>query len=437
MTQSTCTLPDRPLLTARGRAGLTARGRAGAARVSIIWLITLIILFFVALGFGYVGFGEAAKQRVAAERARAEAEQANQRFQADADHIIAVSDLTGFYDTTAATPRAIPEAITAALDDLRGTFPDMGPEVDELAKALPIMKQAYAAKLQEIATLKSSIDTLKSEQATMNQTLRETIAQKDEELSKLQKQISDDSANAASKQSELEERIATLNSQRNDLDAQVRQLKGDVAALERQHQDDRQTWETRTRSLSQSLKFLEEPERPDGEVLAVSKDLNLGWIDLGARQRLASGTRFQITSGKLGSTAIKATAEVTRVEPDKAEIRITDVTDPFNPVVAGDRIFNPLYDPYGERHAVLAGRFTGQFDEAKLRVLLKDMGITVQDQLDFNTDYLILGSDIWTDAEGNQLEEPMSPTELPIYKDAEANGVQIVSIKKLASYFTF
>jgi hypothetical protein len=55
MTQSTCTLPARPLLT--------ARGRAGAARVSIIWLITLIILFFVALGFGYVGFGEAAKER--------------------------------------------------------------------------------------------------------------------------------------------------------------------------------------------------------------------------------------------------------------------------------------------------------------------------------------------------------------------------------------
>jgi hypothetical protein len=71
MTQSTCTLPDRPLLTARGRAGLTARGRTGAARVSIIWLITLIILFFVALGFGYVGFGEAEKERQAAERARA------------------------------------------------------------------------------------------------------------------------------------------------------------------------------------------------------------------------------------------------------------------------------------------------------------------------------------------------------------------------------
>lgn len=429
MTQSIRTLPARRLLT--------DGGRAGAARVSIIWLITLIILFFLALGFGYVGFEEAQKEREAALRARADAEAANQRFQADADHIIAVSDLTGFYDTEAATPRARPEAITAALDDLRGSFPDMGPEVDELAKALPIMKQAYAAKLQEIAALKSSIDTLKSEQSTMNTTLRETIAQKDEEISKLNKQLTDDSANASSKQSELEERIAALNTQRNDLDAQLRQLKGDVADLERKHQDDRQSWEVRARSMSQSLKFLEEPERPDGEVLAVSKDLNLAWIDLGARQRLATGTRFSITSGKLGSTAVKATATVTKVEPEKAEIRITNVTDPFNPVVAGDRIFNPLYDPYGERHAVLAGRFTGQFDEAKLRVLLKDMGITVQERLDFNTDYLILGSDIWTDADGNQLEEPMSPTELPIYKDAEANGVQIVSIKKLASYFTF
>ena len=79
----------------------------------------------------------------------------------------------------------------------------------------------------------------------------------------------------------------------------------------------------------------------------------------------------------------------------------------------------------------------GKYDEAKLRVLLKDMGITVQDKLDFNTDYLIIGSDLWTDEDGNQLEEALSPTELPVYKDAEANGVQIVSIKTLASYFVF
>ena len=346
-----------------------------------------------------------------------------------------LSQRVGFYDVAGATPRSTPDAVTAALDALRGTFPDMGPEVDDLAKALPVIQAAYAARGQEIETLKSSIDTLKSEKTTMEQSLRDALVQKEGENAKLQKQIADDSANATQKQTELETRIATLGTQRNDLDAELRQLRGETADLERKHAEARQTWETRTNAVTQSLRFLDEPEKPDGEVLAVSKDLGLGWIDIGAEQRLAIGTRFSIVSGSLGSETVKASAEVTKVTPTSAEVRFVSVEDPFNPVVPGDRVFNPLYDPYGERHAVLAGRFTGQFDEAKLRVLLKNMGITVQDKLDFNTDYLIVGSDLWTDEEGNQLEEPLSPTELPVYKDAEASGVQIVSIKTLSTYF--
>ena len=428
MTQTTRSLPVR-----------TPKGpRAGAARVSIMWLITMIILFFAALGFGYIGFDEAAKAEKEAEAARAEARAATERFQVDADHIIAISDKAGFYDAGAATPRTDPEEVQAALDDLRGTFADMGPEVDDLQKTLPIVKQAYAAKLQEITTLQGSIDTLKSEKATMEQTLRDTISQKDGEIAALQKQIADDSANAASKQTELENRIAQLSDQNSDLDTQLRTLRGDLSATERKHLDELSTLRTRMQTMGKTLEFLEEPERPDGEVLAVSRDVGVGWINIGARQRLATGTRFSVVSGGLNdSKAVKATAEVINVSPDKAEVRIVDVVDPYFPVVPGDKIFNPVYDPYGERHALLVGRFTGQFDEAKLRVLLQDMGITVQDGLDVNTDYLIVGSDIWTDEDGNQLEEAMSPTELPVYKDAEANGVQVVSIKKLASYFTF
>ncbi len=418
-----------------------AGARAGAARVSIIWLITLIILFFVALGFGYLGFDEAAKAEVALEKARSTASDANERALVDADHIIKLSQVAGSYDESAATPRTDPEALAAALDDLRGTFPDLGADVDNLTKALPVLKKAYEARGTEIATLQNSIETLKSEKSTLEASLREASKKKDEQIAALQKQLQDDAANAASKQTELENRIATLNTQRNELDSQVRALRGDMSAQGRKHEQDKQTWSTRTKAVTDVLAFLDEPEAPDGEVLAVSKDLGIAWINIGARQRLAAGTRFSIVAGTPGQTpgsgSVKATAEVTEVTAKTAEVRILEVTDPFDPVVAGDKLYNPLFDPRGERHAVLAGRFTGKYDEAKLRVLLKDMGITVQDKLDFNTDYLIIGSDLWTDEDGNQLEEALSPTELPVYKDAEANGVQIVSIKTLASYFVF
>ena len=70
-----------------------------------------------------------------------------------------------------------------------------------------------------------------------------------------------------------------------------------------------------------------------------------------------------------------------------------------------------------------------------LQVLLAGMGIEVQDELDFSTDYLIVGSDLFVDEEGTPLDDPLSPTDLPVYKDAQANGVQIVPLTKLRSYF--
>jgi hypothetical protein len=88
-------------------------------------------------------------------------------------------------------------------------------------------------------------------------------------------------------------------------------------------------------------------------------------------------------------------ATVTNVEDRRAEVRFTEVADPYNPPVPGDVIYNPLYDPSGERTAVLAGRFSGQFNEAELKVLLSQMGITVQDKLTLDTDYLIVGSELY------------------------------------------
>ena len=85
---------------------------------------------------------------------------------------------------------------------------------------------------------------------------------------------------------------------------------------------------------------------------------------------------------------------------------------------------------------VLAGRFSAP-NETEVVAYLQNMGITVQKALDMTTDYLVVGSDVFVDEEGNQLEEAMSPTELSVYKDAQALGVQITPIKDLRSYFKF
>ena len=180
---------------------------------------------------------------------------------------------------------------------------------------------------------------------------------------------------------------------------------------------------------------MHDSETADGKILAVSDGLSLGWIDLGSRNRLAIGTRFHVVGGKPGATGVKAWAEVTRVEAAQAEIIISEVSDPYNPVVAGDVVYNPLYDPIGGRNAVLVGRFSGAYNEKELRGLLAHIGVRVQGAVDETTDFIIVGLELYSDEDGEPLEEPLEPSELPAFKNAVAMGVSVVELTDIRRYF--
>ena len=145
---------------------------------------------------------------------------------------------------------------------------------------------------------------------------------------------------------------------------------------------------------------------------------------------------FEVRSGRPGDENVKGLAEVTNVKGDSAEVRFTSVSDRFSPPVKGDVISNRLYDPFGGRNAVLAGRFSGSFNEKDLAALLAKMGIQVQSKVDKTTHFLIVGSEVWSDPEtGEPLAEPLQVSDLPEYKQAESLGVQIVPLQDIRDYF--
>jgi len=408
----------------------------GAARVSIAWLITLVFLFLAALVFAYMGLDAEAKAKAERELALSERTSAEERLAAESKALTELSQAVGFYDASSGTPRSSLDAIAASLAQLKTTFPEIKDDVKTLADALPRVELAYTSRGKELATERDAKNALTSEKATLQTALQEALRQKDAQISDLQRQVADQGANATQKQTELENRIAALNNQRNQLDADLRAAKAAGSEDARKLRDEITTLQVRASAQGNKLRFLAEPEAVDGNILAVSKDLALGWIDIGAKQRLARGTTFRVVSGKVGSSRVKAMATVTKVESNRAEVAFSEVTDRFDPPVPGDAIFNPLYDPKGQRHAVLAGRFSGQFNEAELKVLLKEMGIEVQEELSLDTDYLIVGSELYTDPEtGEPLEDAMPVSDLAVYKNAEANGVLILPIRDLRTYF--
>jgi hypothetical protein len=401
----------------------------------MVWFISIIVLFFVSLAVAFIAYDEGGKVEGLNQNLAANLAQWKTRAGEDEAKVQAISSAVGWYDKTSATAETKVESLSASLKELKDTFADLS-QVKDLEEALPVVIQAYNQRGREIALKNDEIASLKSEKETLDASLRQALGQKDSELADLRRQFDDSVASASAKQSEQGDLIATLRAQLATTDADLRGARGQIEAGARKYTEDEVTWKTRNSELNRKLAFTKQPATADAEVLAVSNDVSLGWIDIGAQQRLARGMRFQVVSGRVGSTQVKGWAEVNRVEADRAEVMFSGLADPFDPVVPGDEVFNPLYDPHGHRNAVLAGRFSVP-NETEVVAYLQNMGITVQKNLDLTTDYLIVGSDVFVDEDGNQLEEAKPPTELKVYKNAEALGVQITPIKDLRSYFKF
>jgi hypothetical protein len=299
-----------------------------------------------------------------------------------------------------------------------------------------VIVQNYGTLAKQVTQLKDQVATLTTEKNTDGKALRDASAAKDTQLANLSKQLEDAQQAASRAQSALEAQITALTSTNSDLETTLKAARVEIDTEKNSAIQASLAFKARADAMSNKLAFLKEPETADGALLAVGKGAQVGWIDIGATQRVAAGMAFRVISGRLGSKAVKCVAVVTKTEPTRAEVMFTQVADQFDPPVVGDQIYNPLLDPKGPRNAVLVGRFALP-SENEVRGLLANLGITVQPQIDNTTDYLVVGMEMYVDKDGTALETPMQPSETAVYKDAEAKGVAITPLKDLRAYFKF
>lgn len=410
----------------------------GAASVSIVWIIAAGVLVLVALAFGFVQSSDLGQARsdlatAAADRAAADASLDELRVE-----LRQVSEAVGWYDRESANPRTNVEALRQGLADLKGVFSDLGDDISDLERAVPVVVAAYNQRGQQVTDLRNEAKVKQGEIDAAREGERAVASGKDDELSQLRSEMADAADTAQSRIDELERRVDQLSSQNSDLDLELRRERQQVADAARAHAKELARYRTRLSQLSDTLAFTrpDNADQPDGKVLVVSDKMSIGFIDLGTRHRVSRGMRFQVRSASHDAKGIKAWAEVTEAGADTSQVRFSDLTDKFNPVVEGDVLVNELYDRDGGRNAVLVGRFDSTYNRNELGLLLKDIGINVQSRLDSTTHYLIVGSEIWTDEDGEPLEEPLQPSDLPIYKEAESLGVHIVPLQNVREFFT-
>ncbi len=408
----------------------------GAARISAIWMIAVVVVFFVAVAFAYISQQDATAARSAEAAAKSKEVQAIERADTESLAARTISESLGFYDREVAGSRTNLAAAASGLSTLKDTFSDLDDTHKTFEDVVPVVIAQYTAKDRQIATLQSQVADLTGQVASLRSSLNDVSSSKDAEIRDLNTQLTDAQNAARSAQQDLETRLASITSARNDVDTELRGARGTISDLNKKIDQNSQASETRFEQLSKMLAFTKEPGgTPDGEILAVSKQLGVAWINLGARNRLSRGMTFDVISGDPNDNRVKGSISVTKVEPNRAEVILKSLTDRYDPIVPGDLVSAPLFDPSGERYAVMIGRFSGDYNRKELALKLDEIGIKVQKKLDFNTAYLIVGSELYEDENGEPYEEPVQPSELPEYKEAEALGVQVVSINDLRRFF--
>jgi uncharacterized membrane-anchored protein YhcB (DUF1043 family) len=409
------------------------RSQRGAAKVSVIWLVGLVVAFLIALVMFFLTNQEqtnSAAEIVVKDTRISSLEKDNQER---TKRILAISKVLGFTDPANSTPSDLDAAGKAIAEALKAV-PDADQGAKDYQSLTKSMIPIYAAKDGRIKDLQSQLETALAEGKALGARMNDGLAAAEKEKNDLRQQLQDTENRLNDTKTDLERQVSEARENFKTSDAGINKLKQELADTKAGFDTKKLEWQARTEEQGRKLNpLLKEPERADAKVLEVSKDLGLGWIDIGSKQRLSAGMKFRLVSGSHGSKHVKGWCEVNTVKGDMAEVRFFDQTDPLDPPVAGDVVFNPLFDPRGERAALLVGRL----DKNQIEPLLKGMGMTVQSKLDKSTDFLIVGGEMYTDENGQPVETPIQPSDLTIYKDAVAQGVQIVLVKDLRQYFTF
>ena len=199
-------------------------------------------------------------------------------------------------------------------------------------------------------------------------------------------------------------------------------IQGELARVQRDGRLERARLESKVAEKEARIADLTKKEKrsfgefskPDGEVIHADVSLGYAWIDLGRRHGLPRNLRFQVYQFvKGGRQKIKALIEVRRLEEDMAQCAILEdqqvqhpitgefvtVPDPEDPVVKGDYIRTPLFDPHEQKTFVFLGKDTKNryYSREELERKLEELGAKIAKQVTDETDYVVVLGDLAED----------------------------------------
>ena len=409
----------------------------GAARVNAIWLIVALVLFFAALFAWYTANDAAVLAEERADTAEQAATQAQEEARADRAALRTVSEILGYYDREDISATTVVETAQDSFNQFKAAI---GPDADDAIKSF---EEAWPLAIQKVSGLDTALSTAKQEStqrstevSAARSSAAEVASTKDAEIARLTRELADLQEKTTEEINGLEGQVARLTAERNEFDQEGVNVRDEIESLKVAHALQLSEYEARMNQILSATRPFREVGGIDGKIVGTSPKLGMAFINRGRKHRIVRGMVFEVMDADPANPTLKGEIEVLNVMDDISEVAIRKVSDKYDAIALGDTISNPMYSPEGNRNAVLVGRFDGKYSRSEVALLLKEIGITVQSELDRSTMYMIMGNPLYKDPEtGEALEEPLNVKDLPVFAEAKSWGVQMISIAELRHFF--
>ena len=408
-----------------------SRSQAGAALA--IPFVVVVILMIAAFGMWWVANQDIARfQRIAADDA-ARADKLDADYTAVIEDYQELSNLVGFRDAAVLTSKSSAGALQAAIDSAKSQLgPVLGQDDVTLEAALDALQSSYQSSQTALAKAQADYESANAARQAAESVANSIESNYKAQLSDFNQQLRDEQARADSQGRSDQQRVDDLLASEQTKDSQLRSLQRDLEDLRASAKRQQSTADATIRSLAQRQQAVQ-PESPDGALLSVSQDGSMVYLDIGGRDGLRRGTRFEVLRmGKGGELTPMGSVEVREVESDMALAGVLHEVDPFDPLLPGDVVRNPHFNRGESTRFFLLGDFPLTLSREFVSQRLEDLGASVDDTLSVDTDVLVLGHESLADGEFAK-----ALTESEDFILADKLGTRILRLDELSEFLRY
>jgi len=376
--------------------------QSGAAHVPIMFFLLLLVMFLGALGFAYVvqtKNGELIKSR---DTAKTEAAQLKEQALLTTDYIADVFDAVqkpgkyegrqgGQYGQAAMTmpgvmdPAELKKTMEKACADA-GVSTASGLE-NVLGSLLTTLNQSK----RRVTEIEAERDKALADKNEADKKFRELKTEVDSKVAEWARNLDQARSDFETAKADKDNRITQVQDNLKAKAEELANMKDQFAAEAKVLAKKVADAQMQASAMTARVALLNPPDEADGKILLAKTGIATGFINLGQKDLVVAGTVFRVRNPN--SKEVKGYATVTRVEPERSEVALSDFKDPIGDYAReGDLLYNDFFAPRMTRTIYLMGAFSAPYHKPELTKLLTRLGNKVVDKMVPGVDLVIIGN---------------------------------------------